>query len=254
MSEEINDKLFDETLFDTSSYNAMNERIDDFRDPNKDREVYDLDSTSFSITCPESLQSGDFAILKINPSPSITNNPVCVFDSSDLEVVSVDSEGKVLAKNPGTATITVVDIENGYKQTVSIRVYGYKAKVSVNNQDIAVTRNGDRITLSYNNDEYILVAFTVDEEQIQENTFVAENDCVVDAILKVKTPVITNNAGQVTITCGTTNATIYYSIDDSEWAEYTSELVISSNVTVKAQAHETDKQDSDIETLEITVE
>lgn len=113
----------EDSRLELSGYNGMTERLDDFQDPNHDKKVYDLDSTSFTMTCVDELQSGDFAQITITPSPSIANPPVLIYESSDFNVVTVDRYGIVVAKNEGTATITATDVESGYKQSIEISVY-----------------------------------------------------------------------------------------------------------------------------------
>ncbi len=85
-----------------------------------------LDKTSTSIKVGEITQ----LIATINPTTA-TNKDV-VWTSSNEEIATVDSEGRVTALAKGVATITVETVEGGFKATCTITVLEPVKSVSLN--------------------------------------------------------------------------------------------------------------------------
>ncbi len=69
-----------------------------------------------------SLEKGATASLKVTVSPSNATNKLYGFTTSDANVVTVSSAGLVTAKNPGTATVTVISAENNKKAVCQVMV------------------------------------------------------------------------------------------------------------------------------------
>jgi uncharacterized protein YjdB len=75
-----------------------------------------LDKTS------ENLYPGDSSVLKATVLPEIANDKDVSWASSDTEVATVSSSGKITAKTPGKATITVKTKDGGKSATCKVTV------------------------------------------------------------------------------------------------------------------------------------
>jgi len=66
------------------------------------------------------MKVADEVTLKVNILPNTATNQKLLWESSDTSVATVDENGKVTAKDAGTATITVTTDEGGFKDTRDI--------------------------------------------------------------------------------------------------------------------------------------
>ena len=84
-------------------------------------ESLDVNGVSLNKTSLN-LQIGDTELLRETVSPALASNKMVTWSSSDASVVSVDSNGLILAKKDGTATITVRTMDGGYTATCRVTV------------------------------------------------------------------------------------------------------------------------------------
>jgi uncharacterized protein YjdB len=91
------------------------------------------------VDTPISLRVGIDKTLKITFAPANAYNKMLSFKSSDPEVVSVDSDGKLTALMPGKAVITVKALD-GSKVTAKITV---KVKAAAVNNGIDIEGTPD---------------------------------------------------------------------------------------------------------------
>ena len=76
------------------------------------------------------------------------STPTCTWTSSDTNVATVDSSGKVVAKNPGTATITVSASYNGVRTQAQKTVKVYKCTLTGDNYGFAGNANTFQLSTS----------------------------------------------------------------------------------------------------------
>ena len=80
-----------------------------------------VEGVSVSVSSSE-MFVGESTKITVTVTPSNASNQGVTFKSSDTSVVTVDSEGNVTAKGPGTATITVTTKDGGKTATVTMTV------------------------------------------------------------------------------------------------------------------------------------
>ncbi len=94
------------------------------------------------------LYVGKTHTLKAEVLPSNASNKKVTWSSSDKKVATVSKSGKITAKKPGTATITVKTKSGGYKATCKITVKKYvKLKSFKLNKTSLSIQNGKSYTL-----------------------------------------------------------------------------------------------------------
>lgn len=69
-------------------------------------------------------------------------NKGCKFSSSDKKVVSVNTKGKVKAKKPGNAKITVKSKKNGKKSICNVKVGRYIKSLTLNSANVVTLKPG----------------------------------------------------------------------------------------------------------------
>ena len=72
-----------------------------------------------------SLEEGDTYTLTATVLPENATNKAVTWSSSDTDVATVDENGKIRAKDPGTAIITVTTDDGDYTATCKVTVYEY---------------------------------------------------------------------------------------------------------------------------------
>lgn len=85
------------------------------------------------------IKEKDSAILNINFIPSNATNKKVTWKSSNPNIVTIDSSGKITAIKPGTATITVVSNEGGFVATCRITVEEISktvTNISINKEEL----------------------------------------------------------------------------------------------------------------------
>lgn len=84
---------------------------------------------SLKITKPSGfMEIGGTYTLNVNVSPSYTKISDIKFTSSDTNVLTIDTNGKITVKGPGTATINAVSFNGIYSQeNISITVVNYSS-------------------------------------------------------------------------------------------------------------------------------
>lgn len=86
-----------------------------------------------------SLNIGDTSQLNTTITPSNTTmSKIIDWESSNGNIVQVDSNGKITAKAIGSATITARTI-NGYSSTSNVNVYSHITSVSLNKNNLSLT-------------------------------------------------------------------------------------------------------------------
>jgi hypothetical protein len=108
------------------SHNGMASRKEYEQIPwKKDEDIYDpADLVGISIVAesPITLQIGDFKKINVIQNPVIANLPELCWESSNIEVAWVSSEGIVYATSEGTTTITVSKPASSISATVTVKV------------------------------------------------------------------------------------------------------------------------------------
>ncbi len=137
-----------------------------------------------------SMNVGDIVTLTATVDPKDASNKNVSWSSSDEDVVTV-SKGKVTAKSPGTATITVSTQDGNKKATV---------KVTVIEQDIPVTDiklSTDSVTMKVEESKTVEVTLSPSNATQKKLTWTSEDD----TIAKVENGKITGvGVGTTTIT------------------------------------------------------
>ena len=116
-------------------------------------DVYDLphqiQPTYINLSLTQSeLNVGDTLNLTASIFPQNTDFPNVTWSSSDTTVVSVDSNGKIIAHNPGIAVITATAV-NGISATCSVTVEDINISRITLNQTSITLYIGDHQLLSY---------------------------------------------------------------------------------------------------------
>ncbi len=106
-----------------------------------------LDTSAFSI------YTTGTKTLKATVVPSTASNQSVTWTSSNTNVATVSSAGKVTGINPGTCTITVTTKDGGYKSTCTVTVY---KKVSVT----SLTLDSSKLTMNKGDSTTILATIT----------------------------------------------------------------------------------------------
>lgn len=101
--------------------------IDDFEIKSSEEVYYDLDTYTFTVEN------------KANPEATATPKSSYVWTSSDEEVVSVVSRGKLMMLKEGTATITVLEEISGIEKTFDITVVKSPALESISIEGRKIT-------------------------------------------------------------------------------------------------------------------
>ncbi|MBO7074653.1 MAG: chitobiase/beta-hexosaminidase C-terminal domain-containing protein [Bacteroidales bacterium] len=189
-------------------------------------------------------------------------------DHNSIQLNSTSPNGIVSTASGGKFTKVVVSWNSSTANNRSVQVYGkttaYDGSSDLYDNDkrgtlLGTITNGTSTELTISGDyNYIGIknpgsAIYMDEVRI---TWVAASGDV------VATPAIIPNGGnfwdsqEVSITCATDGATIYYTTDGtdptSESSVYSAPFTITANTTVKAFAVKTDMTDSEIATAEFT--
>lgn len=157
-------------------------------------------------------------------------------------------------------TITVAELLENYSSYVSRRVKIENAIVTdavsgTSDKNGTISQNENIINL-YNNASS--VSFVQDDvvdlfaypSYYNDKKQLATYEAPVSK--KVAAPSISCSNNDVTITCSTAGATIYYAIDEGEYLEYTEPFPIDEDCTVKAYATKDGLIDSEVVTVNLT--
>ncbi|MBQ7116743.1 MAG: Ig-like domain-containing protein [Clostridia bacterium] len=130
--------------------------------------------------------------LKAQVSPSNASSKSVSWSSSDKSVATVSKSGKITAKKPGTAIITVKTKSGGYKATCKVTVKKYvKLKSFKLNKTSVSIKDGKTYTLK--------PVFTPSKASVKDLTWKSSNKSV--ATVSSKGVIKGVNPGKCTITC-----------------------------------------------------
>ena len=154
--------------------------------------------------------------------------------------------------------ITVADLLNDYASYVSRRIKIIDATVTdgitgSSDKNGAISQNGSSVNLYNNNSSVNFVETEVVDFYAYPSYYSSTKQLATweaPTTKKVATPVIACASNVVTITCGTTGASIYYAIGEGEFAAYTEGVEIDETVLVKAYATKTGLVDSEVASQE----
>ena len=154
--------------------------------------------------------------------------------------------------------ITVADLLNDYASYVSRRIKIIDATVTdgitgFSDKNGAISQNGSSVNLYNNNSSVNFVETEVVDFYAYPSYYSSTKQLATweaPTTKKVATPVIACASNVVTITCGTTGASIYYAIGEGEFAAYTEGVEIDETVLVKAYATKTGLVDSEVASQE----
>lgn len=101
-------------------------------------EVKDIAVTKVTISLDNTtLQKGERINLKVQVLPENATNKKLTYTSSNSEVVSVDSSGKLLALSSGEATITAKSVNN-VSSSIKVNVYSKVTGLELKEQDLVM--------------------------------------------------------------------------------------------------------------------
>ena len=174
---------------------------------------------------------------------------------SDFDFTGEKTNGSV----PVT-TITVAELLENYSSYVSRRIKIENATVTdavsgTADKNGTISQN-EAIVNIYNNASSVsfvkddVVDFIAYPSYYNTTQQLATYEAPVSK--KVATPSISCSNNEVTVTCTTVGATIYYAVGEYEYSEYTESFTIDEDCTVKAYATKEGLIDSDIVTANLT--
>lgn len=249
-------------------------------------------TTYYNVTCKAvdirlnrtgtiSLASGEGIQLSVTLSPSITPSPSVYWTSSNSNIASVNSNGYVWAKSPGTAVISASSNAGPDKATVTINVEAVQAESATIFPSIINIVAGESKSLSLS--VYPQYASVYSKSWHSENSSVATVNssgivtgqsegsthvyCLVNGYIEsnraevsVSKPRLTLSAdlesglyrkgSLVRLTASKSEATIYYTLDGTrptyKSPVYSSPIKLEKNVVLKAIASKNGFLDSDV--------
>jgi hypothetical protein len=106
----INENLIDAVAYNGRKHRCLEDEVPELVDNVRvdlDKAMYEKNATTISIPSTVSLKPGESYKVEVTVDPFTANIPELVWESSDFEVATVNSEGVIVAgKKAGTATIT----------------------------------------------------------------------------------------------------------------------------------------------------
>lgn len=105
----INEDLIDAVAYNGRKHRCLEDEVPELVDNVRvdlDKAMYEKNATAISIPSTVSLKPGESYKVVVTVDPFVANIPELVWESSNLEVATVNSEGIIVAVGKGTATIT----------------------------------------------------------------------------------------------------------------------------------------------------
>ena len=147
-----------------------------------------LNSSSINTTI------GQTIVLSATVAPSNATNKEVTWTSSNTNVATVDSTGKVTAKSVGNATITVTTKDGNYRASCSVRVITPTSGIHLSKNETTIYTNKEE-TLSY---------LILPEDATNKNVTWTSSDPTI-ATVDNNGKITAKKAGKATITATVTN-------------------------------------------------
>ncbi len=152
--------------------------------------------TSVSITTgPTTIRTGEIAQFSATISPADATNKGLIWSTSDNDLATIDSHGRLVAKKEGTVTVTVTTVDGGHKDSVSITITS--SDISVQGVTISKT-----ISLVEIDSSIHLTADITPSNATNKNVTWESSDTNIATVSKDGT-VIGKGVGSVTLTVST---------------------------------------------------
>lgn len=256
------------------------------------RQLTNHATTYFNITCkpvdirmnqtgPIHLNSGSGTYLSVTLSPSISPTPTVNWRSSNNNIAEVSQNGYVMAKAPGTATITASTNAGPNSASITIDVNAVSVTRAEISPTIAQIVLGETVDLkstyypqysqpssvSWVSTDPSVASVSSSGRVTGRSLGQSQIYCVVNgsiysnrSTITVNKPKLTISADkpsglyekntEVSLSASRSGATIYYTLDGSDPTYrsnvYTTPIVLERSTTLKAFASKTDCLDSDM--------
>ena len=105
----INEDLVDAVAYNGRKHRCLEDEIPELVDNVRvdlDKAMYEKNATAISIPSTVSLKPGESYKVEVTVTPSIANVPELVWESSNFDVATVNSEGIIVAVGKGITAIT----------------------------------------------------------------------------------------------------------------------------------------------------
>lgn len=105
----INEDLIDAVAYNGRKHRCLEDEVPELVDNVRvdlDKAMYEKNATAISIPSTVSLKPGESYKVVVTVDPFVANIPELVWESSNLEVATVNSEGIIVAVGKGIATVT----------------------------------------------------------------------------------------------------------------------------------------------------
>lgn len=176
------------------------------------------------------------------------------------EIKEIVADSVISIPYQGSKTIQVVVLPKTAAMGKTLRIHSSSAMIAAaNKEEITLDENGSAtLTLNGELPGSAFLTFAIDNTDMQAQSkvkVVMENDMVATPIASITSGLSVDAGTQLTLTCETEGATIYYTLDGScpcdetKRIKYEAPIVIDSDVIVKAIAVKGDMDDSDIATF-----
>ena len=165
---------------------------------------------SINIIGDKTLEIGQSVNLKANVVPDYAKNRTLTYSSSDEKVATVDSNGNVMAKGEGSATITVTS-PDGPTKTVAIKVIK-----SIEIEKITLSPT----TITLEKGKKATIKATIEPKDAVDKTITWSSDNKNVATVDKNGTVTAKKTGKATITAKTKTATAKVSVQTfPDWIE-----------------------------------
>ncbi len=168
------------------------------------------------------LVQGKKAQLKATVLPKNATNKKVIWSSSDPSTATVDQNGNVTAKNPGTADITVTTDDGGYTTTCDVTVKEYIPVTGV-------TLDKDRLELAQGKNTQLKATVLPENATNKNVTWTSSNESIVT---------VDQNGNVKAISEGT--ATITATTNDGGYKDFC-DVIVTNNVSVTGVTLDKDK-------------
>ena len=105
----INEDLVDAVAYNGRKHKCLEDEVPELVDNVRvdlDKAMYEKNATAISIPSTVSLKPGESYKVEVTTTPTIANIPELVWESSNFDVATVNSEGIIVAVGKGITAIT----------------------------------------------------------------------------------------------------------------------------------------------------